>query len=253
MSSPSALQLYSLRERLSADYAAGIRKVAEIGYAGVETAGFPGTTPEAAARLFQELGLTVCSAHSPLPLGDKQAEVLETMAALGCTRLVCPWKPQELFASLDGIRQVCDELNEANVVARAHGLTLSYHNHWAECARVGGRPAYEIMLDRLAPDVLLEVDTYWAKTAGLDPAAMVRKLGERAPLLHIKDGPCVMDAPMTAVGDGIVDVPGIVAAGAGATEWLIVEIDRCATDMLEAVAKSYRYLVGKGLAYGRRD
>jgi sugar phosphate isomerase/epimerase len=253
MPAPIALQLYSIRELLAADYEAGVRKVAEIGYAGVETAGFPGTTPQAAAQLFRELGLTVCSAHSPLPLGDKQAEVLDTMASLGCTRLVCAWKPQELFASLDGIRQVCDELNEANAVARSHGLTLSYHNHWAECALVDGRRAYEIMLDRLAPDILFEVDTYWAKTAGVDPVAMVRQLGDRAPLLHIKDGPCVMDAPMTAVGDGIVDVAGIVAAGAGATEWLIVEIDRCATDMLEAVARSYRYMVGKGLAHGKRD
>jgi len=251
MSAPIALQLYSLRELLNVDYAAGIRRVAEIGYVGVETVGFPGTTPQAAAKLFQGLGLTVCSAHSPLPPGDKQAEVLDTMAALGCARLVCPWKAPELFASVDGIRQVCDELNEANAVARAHGLTLSYHNHWAECAQVGGRRAYEIMLDQLAPDILFEVDTYWAQTAGVDPAAMVRQLGSRAPLLHIKDGPCVMDAPMTAVGDGVVDVPGIVAAGAGATEWLIVELDRCATDMLEAVAKSYRYMVGKGLAHGR--
>jgi hypothetical protein len=52
MSAPIALQLYSLRELLNIDYAAGIRKVAEIGYAGVETAGFPGTTPQAAAQLF---------------------------------------------------------------------------------------------------------------------------------------------------------------------------------------------------------
>ena len=81
----------------------------------------------------------------------------------------------------------------------------------------------------------------------------MRELGARAPLLHIKDGPCVMDAPMTAVGDGVQDVSGIVAAGVGATEWLIVEIDRCATDMLEAVTKSYRYMIGKGLAHGRRN
>ena len=72
MPAPIALQLYSLRELLNAGYAAGIRKAAEIGFIGVETAGFPGTTPQAAAQLFQELGLTVCSAHSPLPLGDKQ-------------------------------------------------------------------------------------------------------------------------------------------------------------------------------------
>jgi sugar phosphate isomerase/epimerase len=253
MPAPIALQLYSLRERLNAGYAAGVRKVAEIGFVGVETAGFPGITPQAAAELFRELGLTVCSAHSSLPLGDRQAEVLDTLAALGCTRLICPWMPPERFASLRGIRQVCDELNAANAVARGHGLTLSYHNHWAECALVDGRRVYEILLDYLAPDIFFEVDTYWAQTAGVDPAALVRQLGTRAPLLHIKDGPCSLDAPMTAVGDGSVAVPGIVAAGAGATEWLIVEIDRCATDMFEAVAKSYRYMVGKGLAHGKRN
>ena len=58
---------------------------------------------------------------------------------------------------------------------------------------------------------------------------------------------------MTAVGEGKMDVPAIVAAGEGSTEWLIVELDRCATDMMEAVEKSYTYLVGKGLARGNRS
>jgi len=253
MSAPIALQLYSIRELLAAGYATGVRRVAEIGYAGVETVGFPGTTVQAAARLFGELGLTVCSAHGPMPLGDKKAAALDMMASLGCTRLICAWQPPELFQSEDSIRRVCDMLNEANAVAQANGLTLGYHNHWGECAVVGQRRAYEIMLDYLAPQIFFEVDTYWARTAGVDPVAMVRQLGARAPLLHIKDGPCVMDAPMTAVGDGVQDVPAIVAAGAGVAEWLIVEIDRCATDMLEAVARSYCYMIGKGLAGGKRN
>jgi len=37
-----------------------------------------------------------------------------------------------------------------------------------------------------------------------------------------------------------------------AIEWLIVEMDHCAADMMEAVAKSCRYLVGKGLARGKK-
>jgi hypothetical protein len=32
---------------------------------------------------------------------------------------------------------------------------------------------------------------------------------------------------------------------------MIVELDACATDMLEAVEKSLRYLTGKGLAHGK--
>ena len=41
-----------------------------------------------------------------------------------------------------------------------------------------------------------------------------------------------------AVGVGVIDVLAIVKAGEGHTEWLIVELDQCATDMLTTVAKS---------------
>jgi hypothetical protein len=58
---------------------------------------------------------------------------------------------------------------------------------------------------------------------------------------------------MTALGEGVVDIPGVIAAGAGSTEWLVVELDRCATDMMEAVNKSYKYLIAKGLARGSKN
>ncbi len=72
--------------------------------------------------------------------------------------------------------------------------------------------------------------------------ALVKELGPRAPLLHIKDGPAVKNEPMVAVGDGMMDFPSLIQAAGENTEWLIVELDQCATDMLEAVGKSYRYL-----------
>jgi hypothetical protein len=62
-----------------------------------------------------------------------------------------------------------------------------------------------------------------------------------------------MDVAMTALGEGVVDIPGVVAAGAGSTEWLVVELDRCDSDITEAVRKSYRYLVETGLAHGNKN
>jgi uncharacterized protein YbaP (TraB family) len=47
---------------------------------------------------------------------------------------------------------------------------------------------------------------------------------------------------MTAVGDGVLDYPDFIEAALSSAEWLIVELDRCATDMMTAVEKSYRYL-----------
>ena len=88
MAAPLGLQLYTLREAAAQDYEGVVRKVAEIGYKGVEPAGFPGTTAEAAKKLYDDLGLEVTSAHLPLPVGEKQQEGLENAQALGVKRWV---------------------------------------------------------------------------------------------------------------------------------------------------------------------
>ena len=250
MAAPVALQLYSVREELERGFEAGVRKVAAMGYAGVEPAGFPGTTARAAAKLFGDLGLTACSAHVGLPIGESKAETLDVMNALGSKRIVSGCGPKD-YATVDAIKATCAKFNEASAVAAENGMTFGIHNHWWEFLRVGDRYAYQIALDHLSPEVFFEVDTYWVQTAGVDPATVVRELGARAPLLHIKDGPCQRDQPMTAVGDGVVDVPGIVAASGDVVEWMIVELDSCAGDMMEAVAKSCAYLTREGLGRGK--
>ncbi|HNT74851.1 MAG TPA: sugar phosphate isomerase/epimerase [Anaerolineae bacterium] len=250
MAAPIGLQLYSVREYAQAEgYEAVVRKVAAMGYVGVEPAGFPGSTAEAAGKLYKELGLVVPSAHTALPLGDQQNEVLDAMAAIGCPRLISGKGPGD-FETLDKIKATCELFNEANAVARAAGLTFGIHNHWWEYLQVEGRYVYEVMLELLSPDIFFEIDTYWVNTAGVNPADVVRKFGARAPFLHIKDGPCVKTEPMTAVGDGVMDFGAIFEAGKPHTEWAIVEIDRVSGAMWAAVERSYAYLVGKGLARG---
>ena len=242
MTVPIAVQLYSVRDFTEKDFAGTVRKIAAMGYAGVETAGFPGTTAQAAGALFKELGLAVSSAHTGLPVGKDQSKILEDMAAIGCKRLVCPGVSASLFESTDGLKKAAQLLNEANQVCRANGLTLGYHNHYKEFQVVDGRTAFDILLELVDPDVFFQVDTYWAHVAGVDVPALVKKLGKRAPLLHIKDGPGDKNMPMLAVGEGVMNVPAILAAARGFCEWQIVELDSCATDMLEAVQKSYQYL-----------
>jgi sugar phosphate isomerase/epimerase len=250
MPAPIALQLYTLREAAAADYEATVRKVAEIGYVGVEPAGFPGTTVEAGKKLFDELGLQVCSAHLPLPVGDKLQESLETAAALGVTRVVAGQGPDQ-FASKDLIREACDRFNEASANCAEKGLTFAIHNHWWEFIEIDGELVYKQMLEHLSADVLFQVDAYWVQTAGVDPAAVITELGSRAPLIHMKDGPCTRKDDMQALGEGVTDFDSIINAGGDNVDWWIVELDRCATDMMEAVEKSYAYLTQKGYAQGR--
>lgn len=251
---PIAVQLYSVREQMEGDLTGTIRQVADMGYVGVEPFGLDAAKAKAQAALFADLGLVVPGAHSKLPLGDDKNEVLDVMGELNCPIIICPFLPAEDFQSVDSIRRVCDQLNEAQAVAAANGLKLAYHNHWWEFYPVAdtGKTGHAIMLETLDPAVLMEIDTYWVTVGGSDPVDVIRALGSRAPLLHIKDGPAVNhEDPMVAVGDGAMDFHAIISAGAAATQWLVVELDRCAADMMAAVGQSYAYLVGEGLARGR--
>jgi sugar phosphate isomerase/epimerase len=247
---PIAVQLYSLRDALAADFVGVVERLATVGYAGVETAGSYGGSPKFARDLFDNLGLRVSSAHSPLPLGDSKQAVLDTIQQLGATTLVFPWIAPETFRSLEGIQRLADQLNEADAILRAANIKLAYHNHdfeftpWAD-----GTIPHQQLQRLIAPTIGFELDTYWIKVAGSDPAQVVRDLADRTPLLHLKDGLIDPVKPMVALGDGVLDFPSIVAATKA--EWLIVELDECGTDMLTAVEQSYHYLISKGLGHGR--
>jgi sugar phosphate isomerase/epimerase len=161
--------------------------------------------------------------------------------------------PPNEYATLGSTLRVCERLNQAAAVCAEHGLRLGVHNHWFEFQPIGDsdtRP-YEVWLEHLDPRIFFELDTYWAQVGGVEPVEALRRLGSRVELLHVKDGPASStQADMTAVGTGALDYTSIVPA-APAAEWLIVELDHCATDMFTAIAQSYRYLVDKGLGHGR--
>ena len=252
MTPPIALQLYTVRDVIAKkDYESVVRQVAQIGYAGVETAGFPGTTPQAAGKLFKELGLLVSSIHKfPIPTPADKQEILDILGALDTKNYVSGGNRED-FTTIETTRLTCEKINAAAAMFAPYGIKFHVHNHWYEYLKVGEKYAYEYMIDFLAPEVFFQIDTYWTKTAGVDPAKVVKKLGKRAPLLHIKDGPAQQKVHQTAVGEGVLDFPAIVKAAAGNTEWMIVELDSCATDMMETVQKSFQYLTSKGLARGK--
>jgi len=249
---PISVQLYTLREQVNDDFPAVLRRLAAKGYAGVELAGFGTLTPDALATVLAETGLAVSSAHVGYQPADAFAAALADHRALGCDTAVIPSMRAEGFADPDAVRRSAERINGLVDVARSHGMTLGYHNHWWELASLpDGRPALVHLFEHLAPEVFAEVDIYWARVGGADPAALVSELGARVGLLHVKDGPADEPrSPMVAVGAGAIDVPGVLAA-APAARWHIVELDRCETDMFDAVEQSYDFLVGGGYSRGR--
>jgi sugar phosphate isomerase/epimerase len=249
---PISLQLYTLREASANDFPAVLKAVGGIGYTGVEAAGFYGLKPRDLRKLVEDQGMVISSTHGPWASPDNLPEVIDTAGELG-VKLVSSGYGREAFADMAAIRATAAKVNLMDERLRAAGLTLFLHNHDHEFDLIDGRLKYDVFAE-LAPKVAFEIDTYWAANFGaVDPAAVVKRHAKRAPLLHVKDGPLVKDQPMLAVGSGKMDFRAVIgAADPKVLQWLVVELDECATDMLEAVRASYDWLVGNGFATGRR-
>lgn len=245
-SNPPAVQLYTVREQLADDRPGVLARIAAFGYGAVEPFNILDDPAGLAADL-AAAGLTACSVHA-MPTADQASAVIQAARTLGAGTVIVPYLPPARFADADSVREVAAELNGMAARLAGQGLRLGYHNHDFELSSaIGGRPALEVLADALHDEVLLELDTYWAAVGGQDVPALLGRLGDRVRYLHVKDGPVTKDDPMTAVGAGRMPVAEILAAGRSA-EWHVVELDRCATDMMTAVGDSLAWLATRGLA-----
>jgi sugar phosphate isomerase/epimerase len=244
MSKPISVQLWSVREQLAGDRDGTVRHVARLGYRAIEPFN-PAEDPKGLRALADELGLTISGVHAGGLVREREpGPTFEAVAQLGTELAIVPAGiPEAEFTTREGIARTADLLNGLSEQAAGYGLRLGYHNHWWELEPlIDGVHALEVLAERLEPDVFLEVDTYWAAVGGAQVPDLLRRLGDRVLALHVKDGPVVKGEPQTAVGDGVMPVPEILAAAASA--WRVVELDSCATDIFEALARSHAYLTG---------
>ena len=249
---PIGIQLYTLREAAKDDFVGVLKQVAETGYKAVEFAGLHGNKPAEVRKIIDDLGMVSCSMHAAPVDADNLNESVDTAKTLGYDVLITGVGGDD-FKTTDSIKAAADRLQASADLLEPHGLRVGYHNHWWEMDLVDGRVGYEILLEN-APDLRSELDVYWACNFGaVNVPELLARIASRVPMLHIKDGPLVKGEPHTAVGAGKMDIPAVVAAADEATlQWVIVELDDCATDMMQAVRESYAYLTAEGLAEGNK-
>jgi sugar phosphate isomerase/epimerase len=184
--------------------------------------------------------------HGPFPDKNNINEVIDTAKALS-HNCVISGRGADLFATREGSEKAGDQFREACGLLKGAGIRFGIHNHWWEFdKKIDSKLPYDIAIER-APEAVCEIDTYWVTVGGEDAASIVRRLSNRVRFLHIKDGPLDREKGMTAVGSGKMKwAPIIEAADPKILEWLVVELDRCDTDMMEAIKKSRQYLVDQG-------
>lgn len=248
---PLAVQLYSVRELCREDFPGTLKKIADIGFKGVEFAGFHDLAPTELKACLDDLGLEVASAHMPMVDENNVAQIVDQCRTLGITKVISG--PGGPIDTTEHILACVEKQQKAVALLAEAGIAFGLHNHWLEFRAVDGGFPEDVMLDRV-DGLIAELDVYWIQVGGPDPAATVARLGKRAPLLHIKDGLVDPPQPMKPIGQGVLDMPAIIgAADQDVLEWLIVELDSCDRDMLTALEESYRYLVGNGLAAGNKS
>lgn len=238
---PYSIQLYTLRQAMQNDLAGTIGRVAEIGFRHVEPYNFVATAGEL-GRALAEHRLTAPTGHAPL-LSTDQDEVFAAATQLGIGTVIDPYLPVEHWQDAETIRVTAAALNAAARKGAEHGIRVGYHNHaWELESRIHGTTALEYFARLLDPDVVLEIDAYWAAVGGQDPVALVDRLGERVRFIHIKDGPA--DANTKAqqpAGQGAIPVLDVLAA-AESLELGVVEFDDYAGDIFSGVSESLAYL-----------
>jgi sugar phosphate isomerase/epimerase len=236
-----SVQLYSVRDAFAADPAGTLARIRDAGFDQVEPFDLTNQADILASGL-AAAGLTASSAHDGILVGadgDLDA-VFDAADAVGVRTVIEP-AVGEGWDDPGAIREIAARLSEAARRAAPRGIRIGYHNHWWEVARHGELTGLDLLAEHLDPAVVLEVDVYWAQVGGADPAALLRRLGERVGFLHVKDGPLDRDPEsQLPPGAGSADLRGALAAAPTAVR--VIEFDAYAGDLFEGIAEGRRFV-----------
>lgn len=253
------IQLYTLRTELAKDPGGTLKQVAAAGYKQVEPFGFPNCDPLIQGA--KDAGLELNSSHfewdavvNPKDAGMSDfSKILDKAKEIGFSNLVIPYLQDGNRKTLDDYKKVAENANKAAAMAKKLGIQLAYHNHNFEFEpKDGGKTGYDIFMEEFSADMQFEIDVFWVKAGGLDPAALIKKLSGRVSQLHLKDlkegiaiPSYVTSVPADAfqeLGDGIISMePIIVAAKAAGVKHCHVEQDQ-SPDALASIRQSIGYL-----------
>ncbi len=222
---PIALQLYSVRDDCAGDLSLTLQAVAQMGYEGVEFAGYYDRTAEELRDMCEDLGLKVAGTHTGINtlLGDELAKTVEFNQILGNPYLIVPGLSQEYRGSGQAWRDTAKLFNDIAGKITDQGMAPGYHNHTGEFEPIEDEIPWDIFGSNTCDDVVMQIDIGHALRAGADPVAYIERYPGRSKLVHIKEYSATN--AKANVGEGDVPWEAVFHAceTVGGTEWYIVE------------------------------
>lgn len=186
------LELYSVRDAMTADPEQTLKAVRDMGYADVELLwSFKnfGRSAQQVRDTLRTLGLRAPSAHiAPEILLANWQQSLDTANYLGHQYLIVPSLPTNTRTSLDSWRYWAGIFNKAGMQARNAGLWLAFHNEPEHQQLIEGQNPYELFVRETdSANVRLQLDVGNMLMGGGDPHAALALHRDRYWSFHLKD------------------------------------------------------------------
>lgn len=239
------LQLYTVKDEAARDLLGTLRSVAEMGYEGVEFAGYHDVAPEAIAGVLSQTGLVSAATHIMLgPLEARLDEEVATCRTLACPTIICPFVPKAERETADDWRTVAERFNRMGRALSEFGIRFLYHHHGYDFEPVDGTTGFQILLDSTDPAaVAFELDAYWLEVAGIDCSDFYLEHRDRVPSLHFKNMRSRTDHHDVELADGAIDLQRLATlAIEHGVEWLVVEQEKFDRDPMESARINRRHL-----------
>ena len=237
------LQLYTVRDECEKDFLGTLKKVAEIGYKGLEFCGYYGIKATELREYIDKLGLKALCAHVSLSdMLENFDREIEYAKILGMKTISLPWLPEEYRTDSAAYLKTAVVLGLLEEKCSAVGIQLCYHNHDFEFETIDNKYVLDVFIDKV-PNLMLELDTFWTSYVGLDTLEYMKKNSSKLQFVHLKDMIKGDKPEFAEVGEGCLDIASYVKTAAElGVEWAFVEQDRCRRPSLESVKISYENL-----------
>lgn len=224
---PIGLQLYSVRQDCEKDLPAVLAAVKEMGYAGVEFAGYYGRNAEQLKELLTKNELTCCGTHISLDVlkGDELKKTIAFNKTIGNPYLIVAWMPESYAESLESVKEAAKVYNDIAAKLKEEKMYVGYHAHGGDFKKIGTEFAWDLLFANTGPDVVMQMDLGNCLEAGGDPLASLKRFPGRSHTVHLKEagGP-----PEAVIGEGEIDWKEVfkICETTGGTKWYIVEHER---------------------------
>lgn len=224
-----SVQLWSIKDAVSADFKGTMQKLADMGFQGVEFAGNFGpyaNDPKGLKAFLNKLGLKASGAH--VGFDKLSPENLDaTIAfykALDCKYLIVPMDSRAF--TTEGAKQVAADLEAIQEKLTPHGMYTGYHNHKPEMLGEMGETPWDVIGKGTSSDVILQQDVGWTEVAGKDPIDFIKAYPGRTILTHYKAAsPEEGNTENPIIGKDTTNWKSLIEANrtVGGTLWLVVE------------------------------